>query len=115
VSGRSRAPVPTPTPTPTLVLTPAARQWILDHGGAVTIRHSPRHGCCGGRALLPVADAMTPTDEAAYEREVIDGVTIHRARSLTGPDVVTIDLAGFWRWRRLVVEGAGFGASGSDA
>lgn len=108
------SPAPAPASASRLTLTPAARQWILDHGGAVTIRHSPRHGCCGGQAMLPVADALVPGDEADYERRTIDGVDVYRARSLTGAGVVTIDVAGFWRWRRLIVAGAGFGVVDSD-
>ncbi len=30
--------------------------FIQQHGGVVTVRRSPRHGCCGGTAHIAVAE-----------------------------------------------------------
>lgn len=91
----------------TITLTPAARGWANDHGGAITVRHSVRNGCCGGSARVPVAEVGEPGNPAEYVEETVDGVRIYRPSSLGNADrpVITIDLAGLWRWRRLVVTG----------
>ncbi len=87
-----------------LQLTPAARDWVRRHGGVLTLRATPRHGCCGGRAALPAAEARAPDAPEDYAVDNIDGVTVYRAQALAeGP--YRIDLEGFWRWRRLTVEG----------
>ncbi|TVQ50706.1 MAG: hypothetical protein EA377_14075 [Phycisphaerales bacterium] len=90
-----------------ITLTPAARRWALEHGGAITLRESLRHGCCGGSAHVPVAEIGEPNDPAEYVEEVVDNVRIFLASALTidGATPITIDLAGLWRWRRLVVTG----------
>ena len=95
----------------TITLTPAARCWALEHGSAITLRHSLRHGCCGGSARVPVAEIGEPVDPSQYLESVIDDVRIFRASSLAidGATPITIDLAGLWRWRRFVVTGAGIG------
>lgn len=99
----------------TITLTPAARRWALEQGGAITLRQSRRHGCCGGSALVPVAEIGEPRqprdaaeNRAEYIQEVVDGVRVFRSPSLAtaGAAPITIDLAGLWRWRRLVVTGA---------
>lgn len=85
-------------------LTPAARAWVLARGGVITLRAMPQHGCCGGHAALPVAEARVPGVPADYAVETIDGVTLYRAPALTA-GCYRIDVEGFWRWRRLTVEG----------
>lgn len=87
-----------------LELTPAARAWVLEHGGVLTLRAMPQHGCCGGHAALPVAEARVPDAVEDYVIDTVDGVTVYRALALTGGPY-RIDLEGFWRWRRLTVEG----------
>lgn len=88
-----------------LSITPPARDWVLRHGGVLTVRAAPQHGCCGGHAAVPVAEPRTPDTVEDYERLVRDGVTVYLARTLAeGP--YQVDLEGFWRWRRLMVSGA---------
>ena len=90
-----------------ITLTPAARRWTMERGGAITLRHSTRHGCCGGRARVPVAEAGPPQNPQDYLETAIDGVHVFSPPDFVSDDdrTVTIELAGFWRWRRLVVEG----------
>ena len=88
-----------------VALSPAARDWIREHGGAVTLRAAPRHGCCGGHAAVPVAEARVPAVLADFECKRLDGVEVYRAPGLSdGP--YRIELEGFGRWRRLAVQGA---------
>lgn len=91
----------------TITLTPAARRWAQEHGGAITLRQSLRHGCCGGSARVPVAEIGEAKEPAKYVEEVVDDVRIFRDSSLAidGATPITIDLAGLWRWRCLVVTG----------
>jgi len=91
----------------TVRLTPAARRWIYEHGGAFTLRHSLRHGCCGGTALVPIAQIGEPQDPEQYVQETIDDIRIYRSPSLNIKQAasIVVELAGLWRWRRLVVTG----------
>ncbi|MCC5787264.1 MAG: hypothetical protein JJU33_11255 [Phycisphaerales bacterium] len=98
-------------------ITPDARRWIVDHGGAVMLRLSTRHGCCGATAMVPLAEPGAPEDERGHRRERVDGVDVYLDEGVEGEGaqsegVVTIDLAGFWRWRRLVVDGLEIRAGG---
>ncbi len=86
-------------------LTPAA----VDHlaGRSLVLRVSPRHGCCGGRALLPVAEVGPPAQPDEYDIVQAGEVTCFVDPRLT--DAVagwTVDSIGFGRWRRLHLDGA---------
>lgn len=37
-----------------------AKAFIKQQGGVVTVRLSPRHGCCGGLANVAVAEVSAP-------------------------------------------------------
>lgn len=88
-----------------VTLSAAARDWVRQHGGAVTLRVAPQHGCCGGHAAVPVAEARMPEAPADFEHDTIEGVDVYRTPRLSeGP--YRIELEGFWRWRRLTVEAA---------
>jgi hypothetical protein len=87
-----------------LSISPAARNWVLARGGVVTVRAAPQHGCCGGHAAVPQAEATTPDAPADYEHCVVDGVTVHLASALA-PGPYRLELEGLWRWRRLSVAG----------
>ncbi len=88
-----------------ITLTAAARDWVSQQGGVVTLRAAPRHGCCGGHAAVPVAEARMPEAPADFERSTVEGVDVYRTPELReGP--YRIELEGVWRWRRLAVEGA---------
>ena len=85
-----------------------AIDWIQRHGGIVTLRQSPRHGCCGGTAMLPVAEARTPATRDDWIERDIDGVTVYIDRHLDArADPLTIRAEGFRQWRRLFVETTG--------
>lgn len=87
-----------------VTLSAAARDWVHQHGGVVTLRAAPQHGCCGGHAAVPVAEARTPRSPDGFERSTIEGVEVYRAPELSeGP--YRIELEGLWRWQRLAVEG----------
>jgi hypothetical protein len=85
-------------------LDPAARDWVLARSGVLTLRASPQHGCCGGHAAVPQAEATTPEDPEHYDSFTVDGVEVHLAKALE-PGPYRIELEGFWRWRRLSVTG----------
>lgn len=90
-----------------LRITPEARRWLEERGGEVTLRPSPRHGCCGGTAEVPVAEARRPARSAEYETIEIGSVRVHLAHALglQGPMEVRLEtLMGFGR---LFVEAVG--------
>ena len=90
---------------PEVRLHPEATQWVADRGGALTLRASPRHGCCGGTASLPVAEPGRPDDPADWSMRTVDGVAVYLDRALTGQEGPFIVRAeGFLGWRRLFVE-----------
>jgi hypothetical protein len=83
----------------------ASAQALLD-GRAVHVRSSPRHGCCGGAASVPVAEPGAPETLDDVERFDVSGTEVYVNRGLLGADCSwTIDTDGFGRWRRLVVLG----------
>ncbi len=86
-------------------LTPAAVEHLA--GRPLLIRVSPRHGCCGGHALLPVAEVGTPDDPDGYRTEAVDGVVCFIDPTL-GDDLGdwTIEVYGIGRWKRLQIDGA---------
>jgi hypothetical protein len=87
-------------------LEPAARAFLAEHGGAVTLRGSRRHGCCGGTAFVPVAERGPPGDRDAYRSVEVEGITVYLERDVAaGPGPLVIGLDGLWRWHRLRVEG----------
>jgi hypothetical protein len=75
-------------------------------GRPLVVRASPRHGCCGGHASLPVAEVGPPTEPDRYV--VVEGaVTCFVARDLgADPSGWEVDSAGIGRWRRLQIVGA---------
>jgi hypothetical protein len=98
---------------PAVRLDPAAAAWLADKGSAVTLRASPRHGCCGGTAHLPVAAAGVPWDPAGWAMQEIGDIRVFVDPALTDPGgVLTVRVEGFARWRRLFVEEAAAGPDG---
>lgn len=86
-------------------LTAAARVHLA--GRPVVLRGSPRHGCCGGHALLPVAEVGPPVEVDAYQRVTADEVTWYVAPPVWAiAGGWTIDAVGIGRWRRLQLLGA---------
>ena len=89
----------------TIVISRRAREFIQRKGGAVTVRLSPRHGCCGGMASLAVADAVAPDDPQAYRRVGLDGLTLFIAPELAD-EGLQVGLEGWGIFRHLYVDGA---------
>lgn len=91
----------------TLLFGDGVEAYLRRHGGDLTVRSSPRHGCCGGTVAVPVAEAGVPRDAAAYVLEACEGVRVYLERELLdasdGP--LRIELEGFGPWRRLWVSG----------
>ena len=88
-----------------LTIDPGAIDWIQRHGGTVTLRQSRRHGCCGGTAMLPIAEARTPANPEAWVARCIDDVTVFIDAELEVQAVTfTIRAEGLRQWRRLFVE-----------
>jgi hypothetical protein len=85
----------------------AARDHIRARGGAVTLRGSRRHGCCGGTAFVPVAEVGVPAEPERYVEQQVGSVTVYLQPGMmagSAPLVVGLDVLG--RWRRLRVEGS---------
>ena len=85
---------------------PAARAHLAAKGAAVTLRGSRRHGCCGGTAFVPVAEAGAPADRERYRTEEVEGITVFLERDVeTGSEPLVIGMDELWGWKRLRVEG----------
>lgn len=84
-------------------LTASAHAYLA--GRPVHVRSSPRHGCCGGTASVPVAELGVPEDLDGVECFEVSGIEIYVDRGLGVDGSWTIDTDGFARWRRLVVLG----------
>jgi hypothetical protein len=86
-------------------MTPAAVE-LLD-GRPLVLRASPRNGCCGGRAVIPVAEIGPPTPPDGYTITDDGPVRCFLAPELAGQQIErwTVDAVGFRRWRRLHLDG----------
>ena len=86
------------------LVTASAHEYLA--GRPVYVRASRRHGCCGGAALVPVAEPGAPEVLDDADRFDVAGTVVFVDRTLRAPDATwTIDSDGFARWRRLVVLG----------
>ena len=86
-------------------ITGAAREYLA--GRPVVLRSSPRHGCCGGTALVPVVEIGPPADPNGFDLSLLDGVEVYVDRRLDDAQWWTIDLDRILRWKRLVVSEVG--------
>lgn len=86
-------------------ITGAAREYLA--GRPVVLRSSPRHGCCGGTALVPVVEIGPPADPNGFDLSLLDGVEVYVDQRLDDAQWWTIDLDGILRWKRLVVSEVG--------
>ncbi|MFO7857966.1 MAG: CC/Se motif family (seleno)protein [Ectothiorhodospiraceae bacterium] len=82
-----------------------AARWLARRGGVVTVWASPRYGCCGGGAGLPVAEARQPAEPDAWDVQSVAGVTCYIDPALASAGPLTVRAEGFLGWRRLFVEG----------
>ncbi|MGE6607316.1 CC/Se motif family (seleno)protein [Halomonas sp. NPDC076908] len=58
-----------------------ALAFIKENGGAITVRLSPRHGCCGGSTNITVAEAHQPDNAKQFQRYVQNDVTVYIVQS----------------------------------
>jgi hypothetical protein len=86
-----------------------AVDFIKQQGGAVTVRLSPRHGCCGGFANLAVAEAHYPEDIQHYQHHIQDSVSIYIDPGLANQGL-RIGVEGWWKLRHLYVDGTALSA-----
>lgn len=82
-----------------------ALDFIKQLGGIVTVRLSPKYGCCGGRANIAVAEASTPANPALYQRHCDEDITLFIAQELAYQGL-RVDVEGFWKLRHLYVDGS---------
>ncbi|MCA1771860.1 MAG: hypothetical protein LC677_04225 [Halomonas sp.] len=81
-----------------------ALDFIKQHGGVVTVRLSPKYGCCGGSANVAVAEASAPKDPSLYQNHRDEDITLYIAQELAYQGL-RIDVEGFWKLRHLYVDG----------
>lgn len=94
------------TSGPSIRLEATAARHAARCGGAITLRGTPRHGCCGDTALVPVAETGAPADRDAWRAQTVDGITVHLDSALGGHEgYLKICASGFGRWQRLFVAG----------
>jgi hypothetical protein len=86
-------------------LTPAAVEHLA--GRPLVLRASPRHGCCGGHALVPVAEVGPPAEPERYQL-LDDGPVACFVDPQLGAQASRwgVDAVGIGRWRRLHLDGA---------
>ncbi|MDR5898540.1 CC/Se motif family (seleno)protein [Halomonas vilamensis] len=95
-------------------ISPDAAAFIHEKGGVLTVRLSPRHGCCGGIASLAVAEARPPNAPEHFTRDERDGLTLYIAPELE-EEGLKVDVEGFWKLRRLYVDGAAIHSPRSES
>ncbi len=93
---------------PAVTLTPEAAAYVRERGGALTLRRTPRHGCCGGTVALAIAEAGTPPDDADFAHRVLDApggpITLFTDPGLDG--LLRVGLDRLFGLASLYVEGA---------
>lgn len=93
---------------PAVTLSPEAAAYVRERGGVLTLRRTPRHGCCGGTVALPIAEVGAPPDAAAFVRHDLDApggpLTLFVEPGLSEPLCVGLDR--LFGLRSLFVEGA---------
>ena len=100
--------MPSAEPQLNFTITDEALSYAREQGGVLTIRPSPRHGCCGGRVDLATVSTESPVDPEAYVETERQGLTVYVHRSfVTLSDVpLRVGLDRLWLWASLYVEGA---------
>lgn len=89
-------------------ITAAAQTYLLARGATATLYYATRNGCCGGTVQLADASVGAPDDPEHYQVMDHEGVQVYLEPRLATAlsqqsNPVTLDLEGFWRWRRLFV------------
>lgn len=88
-------------------ISPEAAEYIRERGGVLMLRASPRHGCCGGRVEMPIAEVSAPSAEG-FVREDRGDVTLFVERELADRlnEPVRIGLDRMLGLKKLYVSGA---------
>jgi hypothetical protein len=80
-----------------------ALDFIKQRGGVLTVRLSPKYGCCGGLANVAIAEAKAPADPSLYQRHRDEGITLFIAEELVDQGL-RVGVEGFWTLRHLYVD-----------
>ncbi len=91
-----------------LTIDDEAVNYAREKGDVLTVRTSPRHGCCGGRVELATVDTTPPEDQETYVQTEMHGLTVyvHRGLVTLNDSSIHVGLDQLWLWRSLYVEGA---------
>ncbi len=92
---------------PVIRIDDKARDWLKRQGTGLMIRPSPRLGCCGGQALVPVVERGQPRRPEDYRHLEIGGISIFLSRQLPAAADLHIRLESLLGWKRLFVDGVG--------
>ena len=84
----------------------AAREYILEKGGILTISKPPAISfCCGHAALEPELSFGRPREEAGFICLELDGVTVFLARELARVKGLELEIARILGLRKLTLNG----------
>ncbi|NBC16113.1 MAG: hypothetical protein GVY18_02215 [Bacteroidetes bacterium] len=91
-----------------LTIDDEAAAYAREQGGVLTIRPSPRHGCCGGRVDLATVDTEPPGEAETYTDDERQGLTayVHRSFVTLNDAPLHVGLDQLLGWKSLYVEGA---------
>lgn len=81
-----------------------ALDFIKQHGGVVTVRFSPKHGCCGGLTNVAVAETNSPSDATLYQRHRYQNITLFIDPALAYQGL-NVEVEGLWKLRHLYING----------
>lgn len=100
--------MPTTEPQLDLSIDEEAAAYAREQGGVLTIRPSPRHGCCGGRVDLATVSTEPPADREAYVETERQGLTVYVHKSFVSLNdaPLHVGLDRLWLWSALYVEAA---------
>ncbi|HBM27363.1 hypothetical protein NH398_06635 [Halomonas sp. CnH100-B] len=98
---------------PIIDIEETAAAFIKQQGGVVTVRCSPRHGCCGGTSRIAIAETHAPDDTSAFESHFLEGVWLWVAPELARQGL-RLRVEGWWKLQRLFVDGAPLRAGHQD-
>ena len=81
--------------------------FLEKHESSLTLRASPRHGCCGGTVFLPVAEAGIPRDSENWASVEHNAIRIYIEPGLDIPDNthIRVGLDKLLMFNHLWVEG----------
>lgn len=82
-----------------------ALDFIQQQGGILTVRLSPKYGCCGGLAKVVVAEANPPADPSLYQCHRYQNITLFIDPTLIGQGL-SVNVEGWWKLRHLYVDGS---------